>query len=472
MRRKPLANALDIDLRGGLTDAVTPHAGVGLLIDCLRRAGVPAAAERHLPPKRSPKGLGQGAMVETLVLLSALGGDCLDDLDGLRRDRGLAALTGYTLPAASTARQWLDRFHEPELLADRPAQGSFIPLESAGLAGLREVLVTAVRAFVATVEVDDTVTLDVDAHLVESSKATALPTYEGYRGFQPALVSWAETGLVLADEFRDGNVPASVGLGGLVDEACAALPSDRAWRVSVRSDSAAYEGRLLDHWAGRGWRFAVSADMSRELRAEVTALALDAWRPWRTDAQGLPALEADGAVREWAEVPYVPSRRYERRDAQPYRYLAIRVRPPQGTLFGDGAEARHFAVVTNDQESEGRALLEWHRGKAGTIEQAHRTLKDELAAGVYPSAKHGANAAWLRLQVLTLDLLELLKAVALEPELRHARPKRLRFGVFTQFGRLVHHARASFVRVASSVLGGLLRPGLRRLALATWPPGA
>ena len=124
MRRRPMPDALDIDLRGGLTDAVTPHAGAALLIESIRRSGVPAAADRHLPAKRSSKGLGQGAMVETFVLLSALGGECLDDLDHLRRDMGLAALTGYTLPAASTARQWLDRFHEPELLAGRPAQGA------------------------------------------------------------------------------------------------------------------------------------------------------------------------------------------------------------------------------------------------------------------------------------------------------------------------------------------------------------
>ena len=136
-------------------------------------------------------------------------------------------------------------------------------------------------------------------------------------------------------------------------------------------------------------------------------------------------------LREWAEVPFVPSRRYEHRDAEPYRYLALRIRPPQGTLFGDGAEARHFAIVTNDQDTPGGELLVWHRGKQGTIEHAHRTLKDELGAGVYPSAKHGANAAWLRLQVLTLDLLELLKAVALDADLRRARPKRLRFRVFT-----------------------------------------
>lgn len=464
MRRKPMPNALDIDLRGGLTDAVTPHAGAALLIETIRRSGVVAAADRHLPAKRSPKGLGQGAMVETFVLLSALGGDCLDDLDHLRRDMGLAALTGYTLPAASTARQWLDRFHEPELLDGRPAQGAFMPLESTGLAGLRQVLVTAIRAFVAAVPVTDDVTLDVDAHLVESSKSTALRTYEGFRGFQPALVSWAETGLVLADQFRDGNVPAGAGLDDLVDEAHAALPSGREWRVSVRSDSAAYDHDVLDHWAARGWRFAVSADMSPRLRAEVVALPGDAWHEL--------SVEADGFVREWAEVPYVPSRAYERKDRVPDRYLAIRVRPPQGILFGDGERVRHFAVVTNDWETEGGALITWHRCKQGTVEHAHRILKDELAAGVYPSARHGANAAWLRLQVLTLDILELLKAVALDEELRHARPKRLRFRVFTQFGRVVHHARTSFIRVVSGVLADLLRPGLRRLAHATWPPGA
>jgi hypothetical protein len=36
----------------------------------------------------------------------------------------------------------------------------------------------------------------------------ALYTYEGSRGYQPMLAVWAEMDGVLADEFRDGNVPA------------------------------------------------------------------------------------------------------------------------------------------------------------------------------------------------------------------------------------------------------------------------
>jgi len=172
--RKPMPNALDIDLGGGLTEAVTPHAGVALLVETGRRSGAMAAAERHLPQKRSPKGLGQGQMVEAFVLLSALGGECVDDFGGLRRDMGLAALTGYTLPTAATARQWLDRFHDEALQEGRPQQGSFIVPEAAALAGLRAVVQRSVGAYVSAAEPGPDVTLDVDAHLVESSKREAL----------------------------------------------------------------------------------------------------------------------------------------------------------------------------------------------------------------------------------------------------------------------------------------------------------
>ena len=190
-RRKILPNALDIDFRGGLTEEVTPHAGVALLVETGRRSGVMGSAERCLPAKANPKGLGQGQMVESFVLLSALGGECVEDFDNLRRDRGLAAILGYDLPAASTARQWLERSHEEEALSARPLQGSFIPAESPMLLGLRAVREHSVRAYAGAVGVGPQVTLDVDAHLVASAKREALRGYEGFRGYQPMLVVWA-----------------------------------------------------------------------------------------------------------------------------------------------------------------------------------------------------------------------------------------------------------------------------------------
>lgn len=459
--RKPLPKGLEIEFEGGLEEAVTAHAGAALLIELGRISGVMDAAERCLPAKKSSKGLTQGRFVESFVLLSALGGECPDDFDRLRLDQGLEVMLGYQLPAASTARQWLDLFHDEELLKDRPAQGSFIPMESARLAALQSVGQRTIRAYVAAVQPGPIVTLDVDAHLVESSKHTALATYAGFRGYQPLLVEWAEQGLILAEQFRDGNVPASQRIKQLVDEAYDSLPSrEGGWQVQVRSDSAAYEYEALDHWDKRGWRFAVSADMSVPLRREIEALPPQDWHFLRE--------EQDGTIREWAEVGYVPSRSNEHRDIKPYRYVAVRLRKAQGMLFGDGSTVKLFGVVSNDWDTSGEALLEWHRGKAGTIEHAHRVVKDELGGGVYPSAKFGANAAWLRLQVLTYNLLELLKATALDQVYRHARPKRLRFAIFTQFGRVVNHARTQFMRLASLVLKTVIRPGRRRLAGLAW----
>lgn len=453
-----------MEFEDGLTEEVTAHAGVALLVETGRRSGVMERADQVMPAKKNPKGLGQGQVVESFVLLSALGGECLEDFETLRGDRGLEAMVGYSFPAPSTARGWLERCHDEEAVAQRPQQGSFIPRESAGLEGLRELVRQTVRAYVSAVRHDRQLTLDVDAHLVQSDKREALVTYEGFRGYQPLIVTWAETRMVLADQFRDGNVPAGKGIKELVDEAYEGLPSDpEGWQVRVRSDSAAYDQEVVDHWDGRGWKFAVSADMSQRLHAEIGKLAPQEWRLWEVGKGGF--------VREWAEVPYVPSRSTEKKDAQCYRYLAIRVRSPQGVLFSDGAKVKCFAVVTNDWEMEGRSLLEWHRGKAGTVEHTHLVLKDGLAASVYPSGKFGANAAWLRLQVLTHNLLILMKETALDEEYREARPKRLRFAVFNQVGRVVHHARASFIRLCREVLEGIVGPGLRRLRLAAWPAG-
>jgi len=69
--------------------------------------------------------------------------------------------------------------------------------------------------------------------------------------------------------------------------------------------------------------------------------------------------------------------------------------------------------VTNRWDFDAKRLLEWHREKAGTIEAAHDVLKNELAAGVMACGRFGANAAWLRLAVLSYNLLSALKRLAL-----------------------------------------------------------
>lgn len=453
---KQSSERLGVKIVGGLKEVSTPWSGASLIVDLFRKLEADRIANQVLPAKKSSKGLNQGQMVESFVLLSALGGECLDDMKHIRADAGLAGILGYTPPAAETARQWLDGFHDETLMLNKPLQGSFIPAESSAAVGLMAVNRRIIWTYVHNLTSGREITLDVDTQLIETNKAEARHCYDGYKAYQAMKVCWAETLLVLADEFRYGNVFPGKDIKRIVDTAFDQLPPGE-WKVKVRSDSAAYEQTILHHWDGRHWGFAVSADMSPHLRQEIERLPATAWRVWKA--------EKGGIIREWAEVPYVPAQGYEQKDSRPYRYLAIRVRRQQGELFEDGTQARHYAVVTNLWDMEGQALLEWQRGKAGTIEQVHHILVNELGAGVFPSSKHGTNAAWLRLQVITHNLLQLLKKAALPEEYADAHPKRLRFAIFTAIGRVVSHAGQTLLRISSELLAAILSPGRRRIAL-------
>jgi hypothetical protein len=62
-------------------------------------------------------------------------------------------------------------------------------------------------------------------------------TYEGEMGYQPMLAVWAEMDVILADEFRDGNVPALMEPLRVAQAAFAALP-EGIGEYYFRGDSA------------------------------------------------------------------------------------------------------------------------------------------------------------------------------------------------------------------------------------------
>jgi hypothetical protein len=362
-------------------------------------------------------------------------------------------MLGHELPSPEVARKFLYQFHADELIEQaqqqRPlGQITYIPGENEPLEGLAQVNRNLIAEVGRRCPDQKIATVDQDSTIIESRKREALVTYQGERGYQPMLAVWAETDLLLADQFRDGNVPPMQEPLPVAKAAFAALPETVTERY-YRGDAACHEHELIA-WLRNEQRedgprgcigFAISARMSQALRQAVEAVPEAEWQPY-----GNPDPEV---FRECAEVPFVPTETCEHKNSEPLRYVAVRIRKRQGALFADGSAVKHFAVVTNLSEWSAAKLLQWHRGKAGTIEAVHHVLKNELAAGVLPCGRFGANAAWLRLAVLTHNVLTALKRLALPPELLAARPKRLRFLFFHTAGRLVHHARRIILRLAA-----------------------
>lgn len=423
-----------------LSEASSSHAGLLSVSRAYRALNVPGLMEANVRVKRRQRGFTEAQFGEAMLLLNAVGGDSYADVELLESDRCLAQGLGYRLPKATALREFCEAFHDEEKVT-RPAtyqQLAFIPEPSDRLEGLARVITGVVHRGAKLYEQQHTplrtATVDLDATIIASHKQAATYSYEGIKGYQPAVAVWAEADLVLADEFRDGNVPAGMAPLRLAQQAFGALPPGME-RRAFRGDSACYEQKLLEWLSaparaeepGGAIEFAVSADMSVPLRKVAVAVPEQAWKTLKQ--------ESNGVLRQWTELAYVPSARYEHKDAQPLRYIGLRLVKPQGELFDDGSRTAYFAVVTNRQE-QGARVLEWHREKAGTIEHVHEETKNGLAGGILPSGKFGANAAWFRFALLTYNIMSLLRGLALEGDFRRAKIRTLRLHLIHVAGRM------------------------------------
>jgi len=425
---------------------LTSFGGLPLVMETFRSLGLPQSIKKQLALHQREGKYQEADYVESFVSVFAAGGDCVDDFEILRQDEGLKKL-GLQVPSPEAVRCFLNAFHEEELLQGRLPDQAFIPEETECLEGLAAVGRDLIKK--ATLKEQPwKATIDLDATVIESHKQQAYWTYLDEKGYQPVIAYWAEQDMIVADQFRDGNVPAGMDLLALLKKAILTLPPT-VRLVRVRSDSAAYVHELLD-WCREEIperpriQFAISADMTEELRTPIQALPEEAWKPLRkvTD-KGLIV-----GRKEWTEVEFVPSKASRKKGMQPDRYLAIRIRPAQGELFQDGTPYHYFAVVTNIWSWDGEKLLRWQRERCGTVEKAHDILKNDLAGGVMPAKRFFANAAWWRLNILTYNVLSVMKRKSLPSSWWSVRLKTLRYHLLCIAGRIIEHGRRLFLKIA------------------------
>lgn len=424
-----------------LEEMGSAHAGLLATSRALRSLNLGGLVEANLDLKNRQRGFSEGQMIESLVLLQTLGGDCVDDIALLEEDACLARGLGYTPPKASAARTFLNRFHDEDIAAQRPpreVQKSFILPPSAPQQGLDLVLAGLVGQIASLRkkrgQQQKIATVDQDATIIESHKKSALSHYDKGRGYQPMVALWSEADLVLASEFRDGNVPAKQSPLSCAKMAFQALPPGIKERY-FRGDSACHENELIS-WLNDPARalepgarigFCVSAVLDPSLVTALRAVKEKAWTTYGT--------EADGTLRQWAEVDFVPGASYEHKESVPLRYVGLRLLKAQGVLFADGSDRKCYAVITNLNWNGGR-LLSWHREKAGTIEHCHDEVKNALGGGHMPSQKLAVNAAWFTIALLAYNVASAIKSLCLDPEERTARFKRYRLLMVELAGRM------------------------------------
>jgi len=483
MTQGELAFKYEEDRQG---EGMTGMAGIGTYLDLACRSGLVRSIERHVKARERGQGWTDAEIVLSLIMLNLTGGECVDDINRLEADKGVCALLDKALrhglsrkgrkalkkrwrkektrsvPSSSSIFRYLSEFHDRDQERLRKPKKAFIPAPKEALKGLCRSNKDLV-GFVQKNRPKSTATLDQDATVVETEKADALWCYKGYRAYQPFNTWWAEQGLVLHTEFRDGNVPAGFEQKRVLEEAIRCLPSG-VKKVRMRSDTAGYQHELLKYcdrtdnkWCGR-IEFTVSCDVTPAFKRAVGEVVEEDWN-------GLMKRERTGELtetkRQWAEVCFVPNAIGCSKNGPEYRFLAIREpmedqlslpgmeqnekQYPFQTMMKSNVKYKVFGIVTN-MDWDGQRLIEWHYKRCGRSEQAHSVMKEDLAGGTLPSGYFGENAAWWWIMIVALNLDATLKLLVLGDKWLWKRMKAMRFHLINIPARVIGRSRQLSLR--------------------------
>jgi hypothetical protein len=473
---------------------ITSLGGMALYIGLAQIMGLTKSVRSHIRVRQDTQGWADSQVIMSLIMLNLAGGDCVEDLNILEADEGFCRILRRvelhdlnrrerreqerrwrkekrrTVPSPTAAFRYLQAFHDEEEEKKRVLGRAFIPAPNEYLRGLGQVNAD-MMAFSQRQENEETVTLDMDATVVETTKENALYSYKGNKSYQPINVWWAKKEMILHTEFRDGNVPAGYKNLRILKEAIESLP-EGVKSVRLRSDTAGYQHNLLRYCeTGKNKKFgriefAIGCDVTDEFKESALLVEEDQWHPiYKTKKK-----KKIKTKQEWADVGFVPNAIGHSKNSPEYlsacghaqagRYIAIREPLEQRVFPGmeqemlfpfptfSMGEKKHklFGIVTN-RDIEGEELVHWHRQRCGKSEEAHRVMKYDLAGGKLPSGSFGENAAWWWCMILAFNLNALMKNLVLGEKWKDKRMKAIRFYIIHIPAKIINHSRELIIRL-------------------------
>ncbi len=420
-------------------EGLVSQAGALLLAEALRVTGLGAGLPAQLGRWRAPRAVHDpGKILADLVMMLALGGDCLADVAVLR------AVPQMGGPVASDPV--ISRLISA-LAADAPR----------ALRAIRKARAAARdRAWALAGDSapgadGSLITVDLDATIVtaHSEKEKAAPTWKKTFGFHP-LTAFADHGAGAGGEalvimLRPGNAGSNTAAEHIevTRLALAQLPRRARRRVLIRTDSGGGTHDFLAWLAhpGRRLHYSVGMTITDEVQDAILAVPERIWEP---------AYDAGGQVRPGAWVAELTGLLGLGDWPEGMRVIVRKERPhPGAQLRFTDLGGHRFTCFATDARRGQLADLELRHRRRARCEDRIRNAKD---TGLRNLPLHGfaQNQIWCELVAMACELLTWTQLLALDAAARAWEPKRLRLRLFSAAGRIVHGGRRLRLRIAAT----------------------
>ena len=422
-------------------EAITSQSGLLAPLQLMQSLNFARCIDQNFQAPKRKSGFPASTYLQSIILLLHSGGTRLDDMRALRNDAALVSLLDIPcFPSSRAVGAWLHRMAKEQGVA-KAQQAVNQHLLQATLGNCKSL------------------TLDIDATEVIAHKSTALWTYKGNKGYMPMLGHIAETGQVVAYDFRQGNVPPSKDNLAFIQHCVQSLPKGFALKA-LRADAASYQQSIIQHCYQHNMQYAIRAKMSKYIRDIIKQIADVDWQPILDNsgkATGQSTCRTVHCIRDY-EKPFCLVIQRQAKTGQ----LKIDLNDATNEIgVSDEYQNQHYiyrCIATNMDAKTDLEIIDWYNQRGECSENRIKELKCDFGAEDLPCSDHHANSLYFFICILAYNLFVLMRAFA--PTILHNyRAKRVRWCIYHVAGKVVRSGRQLQFNIAVagySVIGQLL----------------
>ncbi len=390
-------------------DMITPHAGLALLGEFAVGLRFLQSVDRYLPKPGSGAGYNPSEYTFPLILMLNGGGRSLEDTRQIRTDEGLKEILPLErIPSSDAFGDWLRAMG---------INGGLYGLDKVNKRLLkRGMKYDGIKAY----------TLDIDATGIEAEKQSAKMTYKGFKGYMPIVGHIAENGLVLGDEFREGNVAPATRNLDFIKYCARQMPKGK--RIAfLRSDSAAYQAEIINYCEQNRIQFAIGADLDEAVLKAIAAIRDKDWLPYK-----------NGYI---AETIHSMNKTKEA-----FRLIVIR-RTYQSNIFAQEDVSVKYTVIATNKIESSEEVVTWYNQRGDRSENRIKELKIGFGMERMPCGQFEANAVFFRIGVLAYNIFRLFILRTLATSWHRHQVQTVRWRLYQIAGKIVFHGGQVFLKV-------------------------
>lgn len=392
-------------------EKITAKTGLVAFAELINIMKIPEFANKFFPASKSNNYYEAATYLQTLILTLYGGGESLSDARTIRDDHALREMINlYEVPSESALGDWLRWAGKDGIAA---------------LHKLNQHVVHYVLQKCATISG----TQVLDPTMIKAEKDTAKMTYEGYKGYRPAIAFLKEFNLIIDYEFREGN-----DTGRRLEQvtgAFDALPKDFCV-ASVLIDSEFYQADVINYLNAKKKPWIIAADQDTAVVAAIRSIPKDDWRPF---------FNKDGIKtdREIAETVHTMNQ-----TDNAFRLIILRwkdEKAPTGYSY-------HCKAAGATEQSANEIALNYN--ERAEEENVIKELKNGFGARKMPCGTFEANAVFFGITVLVYNLFIAQKLLTMPKEFVACTIKTIRWMFVDVPGKLIQSAGKLRVFIAAS----------------------